>query len=321
MSRLPTEGLGLAQRVWAGLPSGGRLLAAGPRRGKLRMGFFGVFLRRPGRLWLGIGWACLVLGLASGLGAEPLAGKRAVRPAPPREPLGMALASGRISEQPPVHFQHEGILSPGQIGAARLPRGGPVVGYFQPVEIHAPMGVSVALAEGSRFGALQPAPLRVGLLIGAVYRLRVTNIPHHPGEEVYPTIEVIDRLYAPVGQEARFAIPIPLHQEDLELGLEGKLVTRVIYLEDPERALPVPLAGNDQQHWFEVGPGRDPLAVADQLGRPVAILRIGGRVPLDPEDPEPEFMGPPVPYEKYPPRMKILRPPPKRPAVRKESAP
>jgi hypothetical protein len=238
-------------------------------------------------------------------------------------PSAGPLPAGRPTpaDQPPVHYQHEGILAPGQIAAARLPRGGPVLGYFQPVEIKAPMGASVALAEGTQFAPLQPAPIRVGLLIGPVYRLRLANIPRHPGEELYPTIEVIDRLYAPMGQEARFAIPIQLHQEDLELALDGKLVTRVIYVEDPGRALPVSAEAAGGENWFEVGPGRDPLAVADQLGRPVAILRIGGRVPLDPERPEPEFMGPPTPYEKYPPRMKILQPPRRGSALPKEAGP
>ena len=37
-----------------------------------------------------------------------------------------------------------------------------------------------------------------GMLIGQVYRLRVTNIPHQPGVEVFPTIQVIDRLYPPL---------------------------------------------------------------------------------------------------------------------------
>ncbi len=254
-------------------------------------------------------WSFLLLGLANQLQGQ-------------QSPYLIVSSAGgsRLApvDPPPVHFQHEGILSPGQIAAGRLQRGGPVLGYFQPVEIQAPLGVSVALADGDRFGPLQPAPVRVGLLIGPVYRLRVTNIPRHPGEEVYPTIEVIDRLYAPVGQEVRFAIPIHLHQEDLELALEGKLVTRIIYLEDPQRALPVAAQNGDGENWFEVGPGRDPLAVADSLGRPVAILRIGGRVPLDPEHPEPEFMGPPAPYQCLPARMRILQPPPRKPALAKE---
>ncbi len=119
------------------------------------------------------------------------------------------------------------------------------------------------------------------MLIGSVYRLRVTNISTPEGTEgleVFPTIEVIDRLYAPPGEEVRFAIPIELTLEDLKLALSGKLVTRVIYLEDKNKALPTAEIDRSQT-WFEAGPGEDPLAAADALGRPVAILRLGGRLP------------------------------------------
>ena len=124
----------------------------------------------------------------------------------------------------------------------------------------------------------------MGLLIGAVYRLRVTHIRLAEGLEVYPTIEVVDRLYAPPGQERRFAIPVDLTDEDLRLALDGKFVTRVIYLEDPRTALPVRVPASGQ-NWFDIVPGQDPLAVADGLGRPVAILRLGGRVPDQGPDP------------------------------------
>ena len=60
----------------------------------------------------------------------------------------------------------------------------------------------------------------------------------------------------------------------------------MIYLEDPERALPVG-KGEKDQNWFDVGPGKDPLVVADSLGRPVAIVRMGGRVPDAPKDSTP----------------------------------
>ena len=97
----------------------------------------------------------------------------------------------------------------------------------------------LSLAAAGEFEAERPAPRTVGLLIGAVYRLRVTHIRLAEGLEVYPTIEVVDRLYAPPGQERRFAIPVDLTDEDLRLALDGKFVTRVIYLEDPRTALPV----------------------------------------------------------------------------------
>ncbi|HKD35798.1 MAG TPA: hypothetical protein VKB78_03330 [Pirellulales bacterium] len=203
----------------------------------------------------------------------------------------MLLAGGSLApaEQPPVHYEHAGELPPGAIGSRQLERGGPLPGYFQPVEIEGPAGSSISLAVDDQFTQPSPAPLKAGMLIGSVYRIRVAGIPRHEGVEVFPTIELVNRLYPPPGQELRFPVPIELTLEDLELAMEGRFVTRVIYLEDPKLALP---AAEDKNHqeWFEVGPHDDPLAVADRLGRPMAILRIGGRVPTNSEQPGAEFM-------------------------------
>jgi len=210
-------------------------------------------------------------------------------------PIGAARAVGRLAavalcyvavaataQEARTHYQHHGVMPPGMIGAMQLQRGGPLPGYFQPVEILTPAGTQVSLANAGAFTPPEPAPMKVGLLLGAVYRLRVTDIPLQTGAEVFPTIEVINRLYPPPGQEVRFAMPIEITREDLELALHGQFVTRVIYLEDPRTATPTAsLPGS--QSWFDIGPGRDPLAVADALGRPMAILRIGGRLPTTDE--------------------------------------
>jgi hypothetical protein len=161
-------------------------------------------------------------------------------------------------------------------------------GYFQPVSIQGPTGISIETAETGGFDNPRPAPLVAGMLIGQVYRLRVTSIPNREGEEVYPTIEVIDRLYPPVGLEFKFPIPIDLTQEELEMALDGKFVTRVIYLEEPDAATPVAQKPTDQSY-FEADEGDNPLDVADALGRPMAILRIGGRLP-DAEGPDANFL-------------------------------
>jgi hypothetical protein len=177
-----------------------------------------------------------------------------------------------------VHYFHQGNLQPGLIGAMRLQQGGPVVGYFQPVQIRAPSGARIALAEAGTFTQPEATPLTVGLLVGRVYRLRVTDIAFFVGREVYPTLEIIDRIYPPQGLEWQYPIVVDLTLEDIRIGLEGRFVTKVIYLEDPQRALPVAEPGTEQ-NWFEAPPGTDPLTIADRLGRPVAILRLGGRVP------------------------------------------
>ncbi|NQU20904.1 MAG: hypothetical protein HQ567_06440 [Candidatus Nealsonbacteria bacterium] len=194
-----------------------------------------------------------------------------------------------FAQQPDVHYLHHGAMPPGAIGSRQLQRGGPLPGYFQPVEIKAPPGALVSLASEGRFDRPQRAPLRAGLLIGQVYRFRVMKIPRNPGVELFPTIEVIDRLYSPQGQQWRFAIPVELTQEDLELARDGKFVTRVIYLENPRAATPV-AEDLQRQNWYEVGPKGDPLVAADTLGRPVAILRLGIRVPDANEGPDMSFL-------------------------------
>jgi len=215
--------------------------------------------------------------------------------------LYLGSAAVVLAGEPGVHSMHHGAMPPGAIGRGQLQRGGPLPGFFQPVEIKAPPGALISLALSGDFGPAEKVPLRVGFLIGQVYRLRVMKIPLAPGMEVFPTIEVIDRIYAPPEQQRRFAIPIELTEEDLKLALAGKFVTRVIYLEDPNQALPEQRDPR-VQNWFEVGQGQDPLAVADALGRPVAILRLGARLPDDVRGPGPQFLFGCPPFEKYEPR-------------------
>jgi hypothetical protein len=218
-----------------------------------------------------------------------------------------------VAEDAPVHYLHAGAMPPGAIGSQQLLRGGPLPGYFQPVEVKAPEGAMISMAADGAFQPAQGSIVTAGMLIGAVYRLRVTNIPFQEGLEVFPTIEVVDRLYPPIGSEGRFPIPIQLTKEELELALAGKFVTRVIYLEDPLCALPV-AEDPDHQEYFEAAPADNPLEVADRLGRPMAILRMGGRLP-DAEGPDAAFLygSPPWVRFRQPAIERVVVPPPARP--------
>ena len=188
-----------------------------------------------------------------------------------------------LTEEPPRHWHHAGVLPPGAIGRLRLRRGGPLSGHFQSVQIRVPEGTRIALARDGQFtDPVAQNPL-TGMLIGSVYRLRITDIPVAAGQEVFPTIELIDRTYPPPGLALRFPIPIELTAEELDMAAQGAFITRVIYVEDPSLALPE-VQEPGQTEWFEAASGEDPLVVADRLGRPVAILRIGGRYPDDLQD-------------------------------------
>jgi|GEM_PF-680818 len=178
----------------------------------------------------------------------------------------------------PFHYPHSAHMPPGAVARDQLERGLPLRGYIQPVSMRVPRGARVWVAEGGAFQPEPAGPVTLGLRIGEVYRLKITDIPRQEGLEVFPTVEVVNRLYPPRGMRTRFPVPIELTQEDIQLALSGRFVTRVIYLEPPALAFPEREDPRGQRY-FEVLPAEDPLRVADELGRPMAILRLGSRVP------------------------------------------
>lgn len=150
-------------------------------------------------------------------------------------------------------------------------------GAFQPVAFYGPKGATFSMPDNGSFAPGEPR-LMAGLMVGAVYRFRVTNIPGAIGAELYPTVELIGRLYPPPGLETSFPIPINLSQTDLENALEGNLVTRVVYLEDPQSATPMQKT-NDESRPIDIPFGADAMATADSYGRPIAIIRLGSKAP------------------------------------------
>lgn len=199
----------------------------------------------------------------------------------------LPLAWGQIGypgpqRQLPSHSHHllNASHPPGFVAHAQVAGRRPGVGSFTAVSIQGPQGLQIGLARDGQFLPPIDAPVTTGMLVGAVYRFRVTRIPDWPGEELYPTLEIIDRTYPEPGREHRFPMPVVLTQEDLLLALQGAMVTRVIYLEDSEVARPV-ATSPQEQYTVDVGNNVNALRVADEMGRPLAILRIGSRVPTD----------------------------------------
>lgn len=142
-----------------------------------------------------------------------------------------------------------------------LPEGGQVAYYSSPAGDHADMAAASVVA----------------LQVGSVYRLKISEMPGFTGAELYPTVELIDRLHPPRGREIEFPIPIVLTVEEISQALDGRLVTKVIYLEQPDRADPV--RRTDKARSQIARPRDNVLALADEAGRPMAIVRLGGRAP------------------------------------------
>ncbi len=225
-------------------------------------------------------------------------------PALPRPGLGawcaglclaamLGLAAQQASGQQPFHFQDRADLPPGTVGLRQLERGGPRPGYFQPVLVSAPKGSTISVAQENDFDPRGKNQFLAGMLIGHVYRLKVTGVKFHEDAEIFPTIELLDRLYPPPGQAVRFPVPVELTEEELQMAVAGQFVTRVIYVENPRTALPVQ-DHPPTQRYFEAAPGEDPLQAADRLGRPIAILRMGSRVPTTADDERFNYRNPPL---------------------------
>lgn len=193
---------------------------------------------------------------------------------------GTAAGQSRFEYHQPLN-QH---LPTGQAAAWLNAIRGYDPAWLQPVRIELPAGGLVAIhsASADPFSTL-PSPAQFAVNAGHHYRLKLSELPEFPGEELFPSIEILDHLHPPAGQEHDFPIPIVFTKDDIRLALAGKLVTRVIYLEQPSMAAALdPLRREIPQ---AVSPADNALQEADRLGRPMIIVRIGGRIPSGPDMP------------------------------------
>ena len=187
------------------------------------------------------------------------------------------------------HYLHRPSLPTGEL-ASFYRLSGADLKSAQPVAWKLPDGVraGVAAPGGYVFNAKLDAEARFPWLAnafalqpGRVYRFQLTDIPFNPDRALYPTLELIGRLNPPAGREWDFPIEIDLPQADLELALNGNLVTRVVFLENSENARPTDADRSTADLTVEVPNNYDPVAVAASKGRVLAILRVGSRAPVD----------------------------------------
>jgi hypothetical protein len=168
---------------------------------------------------------------------------------------------------------------PGAIGAELVPQLGPrperpLSDWVQEVELRGPEGVLVGIETPAGFSPLEPLPLRLGLIVGQGYRLRLAGLPDAEGAELFPSVRVLAKLAGPPAAMRRFPIDIVIDEDDLRLAAAGALVRRVVYASCEPEAEPLPPGS-----WFDVRPGDDAYAVATTLGDPVAEVVIGNRLP------------------------------------------
>ncbi len=213
---------------------------------------------------------------------------------------------------PPLgKFTHRNNLPPAQMLAEPGPGvGGPGPGVMPPMPFTPPggmgppptsqvafvspegMAVNWDIGEPGAFDSdVLIVPGRYNFPQGAIYRLKLTNIPGRPGVELYPTLEVGPPTPRTIAYLAHNAIPVQYTEEDFDQVLSGNFVTKVIYLPDPEYQ-ELALANVETLVSTRLDPGVDPIVEADRRGAILAIVRVGNK-DLEVPGGDAEFIGMP----------------------------
>lgn len=207
--------------------------------------------------------------------------------------MGLLLACGLFSET--THAQGKSNDEPYPLMDHRVPPGtwgqwvqaaGRVHGVeFQAVSVELPSTGTVTWFVGSRDDVKTTATAK--LAVGQSYRLKLSDLPEFPGIELYPSVELLDRLHPPAAHADKFSMPLSFTIEEIDAAVEGRMLTKVVYLEQPQLALPFELSGDTATR--TVQPQINLISEADKVGRPLAIIRLGGRVPAANETHGPFF--------------------------------
>ncbi len=146
---------------------------------------------------------------------------------------------------------------------------------FLAVKFIAPENAKVVWYPGTDDATLNPAS--VGLRPGYPYRVQVSGLGPKKDITLYPSIEVRGSLVPRTGMDvSKHPVPIHITERDVESMIEGKMVTKVYYLEDPEQALNLTIKG-DEPIEFTAVTTEEAIKEARLRGRPMVIMTLGNR--------------------------------------------
>jgi hypothetical protein len=117
-------------------------------------------------------------------------------------------------------------------------------------------------------------PGRYNFVQGAVYRLKLSDIPSLPGVDLYPTLEVVPANARTDAFLAHSAVPVSFTNEDFEQVQAGNYLIKVIYLPNPQFQ-DLAAAGPDEIVSSRLEPGADPIAEAHRRGNILLVIRLG----------------------------------------------
>jgi hypothetical protein len=118
------------------------------------------------------------------------------------------------------------------------------------------------------------APGRYNFVQGAIYRLKLSDLPNRPGVELYPTVEVVPSNSLTDAFLAHSAVPIGFTNEDLDQVAAGNYLIKVVYLPNPAFQEFV-TTGPEEVVSSRLEPGVDPIAEAHRRGSILLVVRLG----------------------------------------------
>jgi hypothetical protein len=160
-----------------------------------------------------------------------------------------------------------------------------------------PPGMRVTWYVPTQDGRTAPSPQyletpgRYNFLQGAIYRLKLSDIPNRPGVELYPTLEVVPSGARACAFLSHSSVPVSFTEEDFEQVAAGNFVVKVIYLPDPQFQ-DLASTGPDEVVSSRLEPGVDPIAEAYRRGCILCIVRIGNGDLEAPNTPAMDSPGP-----------------------------
>ncbi|MDR0327959.1 MAG: hypothetical protein LBI05_06670 [Planctomycetaceae bacterium] len=111
---------------------------------------------------------------------------------------------------------------------------------------------------------------------GAIYRLKLSNIPGHPGKELFPTLEIAPTAARTQAFLAHSSVPVEFTDNDFDQAFTGNFVTKVVYLPNPEfQGIAMSAVGTLVNTSLQ--PGVDPIVEASKRGSILAVIRMGNK--------------------------------------------
>jgi uncharacterized repeat protein (TIGR01451 family) len=147
------------------------------------------------------------------------------------------------------------------------------------VRVTGPQGMRATFYQGRAPARSFPAPVVVGMRTGYLYRVQLSNLPGRPGLTLFPTLQVRGSLHlSPQYRPSAFPATVHLNEEDIDAVLNGSMITKLVYLEHPDRAEPQATRPGEVLQ-TNMPPRTDLYNEAVARGRPVLVVHLGERVP------------------------------------------